>query len=133
MTLILAHGETDVTTPPPGRPSRIATLTSSELSARIDTSGTCSGTADDAWHPEDDPTTEEGRAEYEAIARALCRDCPVKAECLILALRTEARSGVESHGIWGGTAPWERKRMIRRTKRRAARRAAAVDSAGVSA
>ena len=134
MKPILAHSKGDVTAPLPSQPPQ--TLTMAELTARVDARGMCTGTANDAWHPEDDPTTDEGRADYEATARGLCRGCPVQDECLILALRTEARRGVESHGIWGGTAPWERKRMLRRIKvrqRRATRRVATFPEVEVSA
>jgi WhiB family transcriptional regulator, redox-sensing transcriptional regulator len=45
----------------------------------------------------------------EAEALALCATCPVRAQCLEYALRNK-----ESHGIWGGTTPEERRRIRRR-------------------
>jgi len=39
-------------------------------------------------------------------ARAVCRDCPVKAECLRYALANR-----EQFGIWGGTSERERRRL----------------------
>ncbi len=45
----------------------------------------------------------------EAVARALCRSCPVQAECLRYALRAG-----ESHGIWGGMNELQRARLRRR-------------------
>jgi WhiB family transcriptional regulator, redox-sensing transcriptional regulator len=48
----------------------------------------------------------------EGMARALCRSCKVKQECLDYSLQVE-----ESHGIWGGLNELERKRLLR--KRRA--------------
>ena len=45
----------------------------------------------------------------EAEAVALCATCPVRAQCLEYALRNK-----ESHGIWGGTTPEERRRIRRR-------------------
>ena len=48
----------------------------------------------------------------EGMARALCRQCPVRQECLDYSLQVE-----ESHGIWGGLNELERKRLLR--KRRA--------------
>lgn len=41
-----------------------------------------------------------------APARAICRLCPVKAECLEHALRNDER-----HGIWGGMSERERRRI----------------------
>jgi WhiB family transcriptional regulator, redox-sensing transcriptional regulator len=45
----------------------------------------------------------------ESQARALCRACAVRAECLAESLRS-----AESHGIWGGLNELERKRLLRR-------------------
>ena len=42
-------------------------------------------------------------------ARAICRECPVLAECREWALS----QGENLHGVWGGTAPGERKRLRR--------------------
>jgi WhiB family redox-sensing transcriptional regulator len=50
----------------------------------------------------------------EGAARALCRACPVQAECLEFAMLVQ-----EPHGIWGGMNELERKRLSR--KREAAR------------
>jgi WhiB family redox-sensing transcriptional regulator len=41
-------------------------------------------------------------------AKRICASCPVRANCLVSALRTG-----ESAGIWGGTTPEER-RILRR-------------------
>ncbi|WP_158642406.1 WhiB family transcriptional regulator [Actinomadura sp. WAC 06369] len=112
-------------------PREIASLTLSQLSETVTDSGTCVGTADDRWHPDVEPTGERGRAEYESHARKVCADCPVRSQCLLLALKTESQYGVQSHGIWGGTAPWERERMLRRIRRRT-RRVAHVDELPVA-
>ena len=53
----------------------------------------------------------------EGAARALCRACPVQAECLQYSLEV-----CEPHGIWGGLNELERKRLVRK---RAAEREAA--------
>ncbi|PKK16117.1 WhiB family transcriptional regulator [Thermomonospora sp. CIF 1] len=54
-------------------------------------------------------------AEQVEAAKAICGNCPVKAECLDWALRAG-----EPDGIWGGTTPEER-RYIRREMRRGER------------
>jgi len=46
-----------------------------------------------------------------AAAKALCRTCPVRAECLAFALETNQEAGV-----WGGTSEEER-RELRRSRR----------------
>ncbi|MGH8896870.1 MAG: WhiB family transcriptional regulator [Egibacteraceae bacterium] len=46
-------------------------------------------------------------------AKAVCRDCPVRAQCLDWALATG-----QDAGVWGGTSEDER-RQLRRTRRRA--------------
>ena len=49
-------------------------------------------------------TTPEEAAE----ALAVCAVCPVRAQCLESAIRNR-----ETSGIWGGTTPDERRRLIR--------------------
>ena len=41
-------------------------------------------------------------------AKAVCRACPVNAECLSFALKTGPHDG-----IWAGTSPYERRRLRR--------------------
>ncbi|GAA3096453.1 WhiB family transcriptional regulator [Streptosporangium carneum] len=115
------------------------------LSRRVLGVGACVGSADpDAWFPSE-PSPNGGepteavmarRAEYEATARRLCRDCPVRAECLELALREEYDlPRTWFHGIRGGTAPWKRQSMVynrRRTARRMAARQLTEDSGAVA-
>lgn len=51
-------------------------------------------------------------------AKEVCARCPVRAQCLETALAVN-----EMHGVWGGMAEGERRRLIRRRRReRAARR-----------
>jgi WhiB family transcriptional regulator, redox-sensing transcriptional regulator len=53
-------------------------------------------------------------------AKAVCASCPVQAQCLEFALRT-----LQDYGVWGGHTEDER-RVIRRQRRAAARRATMV-------
>jgi len=42
------------------------------------------------------------------VARRICADCPVKAECVEYALENRI-----DHGVWGGTSERERRRILR--------------------
>lgn len=42
------------------------------------------------------------------VARRICADCPVKAECLEYALYNRIE-----HGVWGGASERERRRIAR--------------------
>jgi WhiB family redox-sensing transcriptional regulator len=61
----------------------------------------CAGHPDrGAWFPENPQDAKR--------AKAVCRACPVAAECLAFALKTG-----QNEGIWGGTTPYERRRLRR--------------------
>jgi len=47
-----------------------------------------------------------------AQAKQVCAACPVRAACLETALRQH-----EMHGVWGGMAEGERRRLIRQRRR----------------
>jgi len=64
------------------------------------TDGLCAQTDPDAFFPEKGGSTRE--------AKAVCRRCPVSAECLAYALANDAR-----FGVWGGTSERDRRRMKR--------------------
>lgn len=51
-----------------------------------------------------------GRPAWSQIdaAKAVCRRCPVRAECLSYARGSYARGTGQQDGIWGGTTPEER-------------------------
>ena len=70
--------------------------------------GACStsGLSPDDWYPVSAPTQAARREAAPAIA--VCSDCPVREECLELALRNWT---VGRHGVWGGTVPAERNRL----------------------
>ncbi|MDP9801346.1 WhiB family redox-sensing transcriptional regulator [Arcanobacterium wilhelmae] len=67
----------------------------------------CAQTDPDIFYPEKGGST--------APATSICRNCPVRAECLDYAVTNDIR-----HGIWGGTSDNDRKRMSRERKARAA-------------
>jgi hypothetical protein len=80
----------------------------------------CADQDTNLWFPADEPPASRPyqRARYEDYARALCAGCPVKQACLAGALAIEGRpigprQRVRAHGIYGGTAPWEREAMLR--------------------
>lgn len=74
-----------------------------EHSWRLD--ALCAQVGGDFWFAEKGPNS---TADVN-IAKAVCRLCEVRADCLDYALR----SG-QPHGIWGGLAPGERDRLRRR-------------------
>lgn len=49
----------------------------------------------------------EDKLAREARAKAICRECPVRNECLDFALDTR-----EPYGIWGGLNELERRRLM---------------------
>lgn len=59
----------------------------------------CAQVDGDLWFPE--------RGGSAAEAKRICRSCPVRAQCLELALEQRET------GIWGGTSEHERRRMSR--------------------
>lgn len=65
----------------------------------------CAGTDPDLFFPE--------RGSISRAARAVCRACPVKAECLEYALGFTAREQFD-FGVWGGTSSGQRKEILRR-------------------
>lgn len=73
----------------------------------------CAQTDPDLWYPE------LGGHAQAALARRICRACPVRAECLDYALAGADTWNGLTTGIWGGTTPRERAR-IRRARKAAA-------------
>lgn len=70
----------------------------------------------EAFFPLGNPTSKGYRAQ-EAEALAVCRECPVVADCLAWAVRTEQR-----HGVSGGLGETQRRALITKARRRAGRR-----------
>lgn len=60
-----------------------------------------------AGHPDRGAWFSEDREDMKR-AKAVCRACPVRDECLAFAVTTGPH-----HGIWGGTTPYERRRLRR--------------------
>ena len=60
----------------------------------------------DDWYPVSVPVAAARREAAAAIA--VCAACPVRGECLELALRNRA---IGQFGMWGGTVPAEREKL----------------------
>jgi hypothetical protein len=46
-------------------------------------------------------------------ARAFCKQCPVRRECLLEGLRSDELNGGAAYLVWGGLSPKERRALIR--------------------
>jgi WhiB family redox-sensing transcriptional regulator len=79
----------------------------------------CQGIDPDVFFP-------ERPSDLALEAKAICRGCPVRTQCLEFALATRL-----DHGVWGGLTEVER-RSLRRSRQRRARREAA-ESASTAA
>lgn len=90
-------------------PLSVSALPSDLLASRLGRSGLCRGANDDRAFPDERRTPSEDAA----YAQELCAGCPVQAECLEFALRTEKTGRYGAFGIWGGTTPTQRRAMIR--------------------
>lgn len=80
--------------------------------SRLDwrTKAACRGYADAFGDPWDaDPNV----GVVNSTARAFCSTCPVKRECLLEGLRSDRLNGGDAFGIWGNTAPKQRRAMVR--------------------
>lgn len=81
----------------------------SEFPGHWSSRAACGDRRDDLFFPTG--TTGPAEAQTQA-AKALCARCPVCQECLQWALDT-----AQDHGVWGGLAEEERRRMRRRPGR----------------
>lgn len=66
----------------------------------------CQTSDPDAWFPEQSHTDPYANTQSYYLAKKLCDQCPVKAQCLAYALANE-----EEFGMWGGTTPRQRQAM----------------------
>jgi WhiB family transcriptional regulator, redox-sensing transcriptional regulator len=69
----------------------------------------CRGEQTGAFFPPPHFERKELRLARERVAKAICRTCPVSAECLEYALALR-----EPHGVWGGLNEVERRQLIER-------------------
>ena len=80
---------------------------------------TPAGTSDDMYAWEDRAQCRSGDGEifftpgvaHEFRAKAVCRSCPVRFDCLAYALKHRVE-----HGIWGGLTERERRRVLNRMR-----------------
>ena len=76
--------------------------------------GACRGVDSSVFfHP--DGERGRARAQREARAKEMCRECPVLRQC-----RSHALAVNEPYGIWGGLSEAERDALARRARRRIA-------------
>jgi len=69
-----------------------------------ETRAACRGQPSEVFFGSDNETRED-RSRREALARRLCRNCPVLRPCQSYAVAAQ-----EPYGIWGGMTPVERRR-----------------------
>jgi WhiB family transcriptional regulator, redox-sensing transcriptional regulator len=70
----------------------------------------CRGPETALFFPPSSAERREDRDLREARAKGICRECPVRRECLEYALRVG-----EPHGIWGGLNETERRGLLEST------------------
>ena len=68
-------------------------------------SAKCRFAEPELFFPEGDPDPDDQTVKQ---AKAMCRACPVREDCLLFALETK-----QVDGIWGGTTEIERRRLRR--------------------
>jgi WhiB family redox-sensing transcriptional regulator len=64
----------------------------------------CIGVGVEVFYPEEGP----GKYDSAGVRKKVCAFCPIQQDCLDHAVAKR-----EEHGIWGGTLPGERQKMIR--------------------
>ena len=72
----------------------------------------CRNLGPELFHPEGKGPSAFDQTE---VAKAICRGCAARQACLTFALATR-----QDDGVWGGTAPLERRKLIRASRRAAA-------------
>ena len=69
--------------------------------------GSCRGPQASVFFPPAQFERKDEKLDRESRAKAICRTCPVKRECLDYAVSIR-----EAHGIWGGLNEVERKQLL---------------------
>ncbi len=67
----------------------------------------CRGPETGLFFPPSNTERRDDRERREARAKAICRECPVRRDCLDHAVQVG-----ESHGIWGGLNETERRGLL---------------------
>ena len=67
----------------------------------------CRGPETGLFFPPSNTERRDDRERREARAKAICRECPVRRDCLDHTLQVG-----ESHGIWGGLNETERRGLL---------------------
>jgi Transcription factor WhiB len=107
-SLATAHAPAHVAVWPPRVPA--PALAGSRAWARVIRQAHCAESSLDAdvWFPVS-PAAQQARQEA-AAAIAICKDCPVRSQCLALSLQ---HWDVGQHGVWGGMVAAERASLRR--------------------
>jgi WhiB family redox-sensing transcriptional regulator len=84
-------------------------LSSSELQIGWQYRAACKGPQSNLFFAPNHMERKEERLARESAAKAICRTCPVLAECREYALLVR-----EPHGIWGGLNEYERRQLLAR-------------------
>jgi WhiB family transcriptional regulator, redox-sensing transcriptional regulator len=84
-------------------------LSSTELQIGWQYRAACKGPQSNLFFAPNHLERKEERLTREAAAKAICRTCPVLAECREYALLVR-----EPHGIWGGLNEYERRQLLAR-------------------
>lgn len=84
----------------------------------------CQGRDTEMFFSEDEDRPSRERTAREAEAKAVCKPCPVKQQCLQFAL-----DGDEL-GVWGETDTQERRKLRRRGRRRSCARCSGAQVTG---
>lgn len=78
----------------------------------------CRGDDVDRYFPHEPPAEQgDARLAFEMKARALCSGCPFAVQCLTNELERMADGERATWGILGGSAPWERRRLVKNSRR----------------
>ena len=87
----------------------VSGLSSSELQIGWQYRAACKGPQSNLFFAPNHLERKDERLTRESAAKAICRSCPVLAECREYALLVR-----EPHGIWGGLNEYERRQLLAR-------------------